>query len=256
MRQGKWIACAAVLSLLGLGWWMAAGRPPKGDGAPAAKPGVARGAPKEIKGPRARPRPSTREASPRTAAAGGERRVGRMTPDELKDLSPQDRECVTAMQSALDAEDYRALIPLVTAAARSANADVRHRAVEALQWFDRKALAELTMFMADSDDDVRSTACDAWTAALSQVEDAEEKGALVASAMEVLTDSDQLESMVMEINDLPNSAQMDILTRLIEGGNKAAAEVAREHYEFLTSEPYEGIDAARKWLQENPDDPE
>lgn len=256
MRQGKWIACAAVLSLLGLGWWMAASRPPKGEGAPAAKPCAAGDAAREIKEPRARPRPSTRDDASRTAAAGGERRVGRMTPDALEDLSPQDRACVTAMQSALDAEDYRALIPLVTAAAGSANADVRLRAVEALQWFGKKALAELTMFMADSDDDVRATACDAWTSALSHVEDAEEKGALVASAMEILTDSDQLESMVMEINDLPNSAQMDILTRLIESGNKAAAEVAREHYEFLTSEPYEGLDAARKWLQENPDDPE
>ena len=62
--------------------------------------------------------------------------------------------------------------------------------------------------------------------------------------------------MIMEINDLPNSAQMDILTRLIEGGNKAAAEVAREHYEFVTGEPYTTPDAAQKWLQENPDDPE
>ena len=256
MRQGKWIACAAVLSLLGLGWWMAAGRPPKGDGVPAAEPSVAGVAPKEIKGPRARPRPSTREASPRTAAAGGERRVGRMTPDELKDLSPQDRECVTAMQSALDAEDYRALIPLVTTAAKSASSDVRAQAVEALQWFGKKALAELTMFMADSDDDVRATACDAWTSALSEIEEPALKGKLVVSAMEVLTDADQLESMIMEINDLPNSAQMDILTRLIEGGNKVAAEVAREHYEFVTGEPYESRDAAQKWLQENPDDPE
>ena len=179
-----------------------------------------------------------------------------MTPDELKDLSPQDRECVTAMQSALDAEDYRALIPLVTAAAKSANADVRLRAVEALQWFDKKALAELTMFMADSDDDVRTSACDAWTSALFEVEDPTLKGKLVVSAMEILTDADQLESMVMEINDLPNSAQMEILTRLIEGGNKVAAEVAREHYEFVTGEPYESRDAAQKWLQENPDDPE
>ena len=248
MRQRKWIAWASVLSLLGLGWWMAADRPPKGDGAPAAKPGVARGAPKEIKGPRARPRPSTREASHRTATAGGERRVGRMTPDELKDLPPRDSECVTAMQAALDAEDYRALIPLVTTASKSASSDVRAQAVEALRWFGKKALAELTMFMADSDDDVRTSACDAWTSALFEVEDPALKGKLVVSAMEILTDADQLESMVMEINDLPNSAQMEILTRLIEGGNKVAAEVAREHYEFVTGEPYESRDAAQKWL--------
>lgn len=74
--------------------------------------------------------------------------------------------------------------------------------------------------------------------------------------MEVLTDADQLESMIMEINDLPNSKQIEILTRLIEGGNKAAADVAREHYEFVTGDPYEDAASAQKWLVENPDEPE
>ena len=175
---------------------------------------------------------------------------------EDESLSPRDRACVEAIQAALDDNDYARLLPSITTASKSASSDVRAQAVEALRWFGKKALAELTMFMADNDDDVRTSACDAWTSALFEVEDPTLKGKLVVSAMEVLTDADLLESMIMEINDLPNSAQMDILTRLIEGGNKAAAEVAREHYEFLTSEPYESRDAAQKWLQENPDDPE
>ncbi len=254
MRQGKWIACAAVLSLLGLGWWMAASRPPKGEGAPAAEPCAAGDAAREIKEPRARPRPSTRDDDSRTAAAGGERRVGRMTPDALEDLSPRDRACVEAIQAALDDNDYARLMPSINTAAKSASPDVRAQAVEALRWFGKAALSELTLFMADADDDVRTSACDAWTSALFEVEDPALKGKLVESAMEILTDADQLESMIMEINDLPEAQQVDILTRLIEGSNKAAADAAREHYEFVTGEPYESRDAAQKWLLENSTD--
>ena len=137
-------------------------------------------------------------------------------------LSSRDRACLESIQAALDDEDYAKLLPLVAEAARS----------------------------------VRAEACDAWTAGLSEIDDAAAKGALVASAMEVLTDADQLESMIMEINDLPNSKQIEILTRLIEGGNKAAADVAREHYEFVTGDPYEDAASAQKWLVENPDEPE
>ena len=36
----------------------------------------------------------------------------------------------------------------------------------------------------------------------------------------------------------------------------SAAKEMREVYEFVTGEPYESRDAAQKWLQENPDDPE
>lgn len=169
-------------------------------------------------------------------------------------LSPRDRACVEAIQAALDDNDYAKLLPAVTAAAKSASSDVRAQAVEALRWFGKKALAELTMFMADSDDDVRTSACDAWTSALFEVEDPALKGKLVESAMEILTDADQLESMIMEINDLPEAQQVDILTRLIEGSNKAAADAAREHYEFVTGEPYESRDAAQKWLLENSTD--
>ena len=262
MKHKKLLVGGGVAALAGAGWLLTTVLSPSNDAKASADgdTGTSRAIATAKGRTTAKERAQTTKARriaerPRSAV-----RERAQTPPKLavedENLSPRDRACVEAIQAALDDNDYARLLPAVTTAAKSASSDVRAQAVEALRWFGKVALSELTMFMADADEDVRTSACDAWTSALSEIEEPALKGKLVVSAMEILTDADQLESMIMEINDLPNSAQMDILTRLIEGGNKAAAEVAREHYEFLTSEPYEGIDAARKWLQENPDDPE
>ena len=257
--------CAALMllaALAGVGWLLATKLSPS-DGAKASADGdsgtsraIATAKNRATTGKRARAAKARHiVVRPRTATHGDAQTPPKLSAKD-ESLSPRDRACVEAIEAALDDNDYAKLLPSITTASKSASSDVRAQAVEALRWFGKEALAELTIFMADSDDDVRTSACDAWTSALFEVEDPTLKGKLVVSAMEILTDADQLESMVMEINDLPNSAQMDILTRLIEGGNKVAAEVAREHYEFVTGEPYESRDAAQKWLQENPDDPE
>ena len=257
--------CAALMllaALAGVGWLLATKLSPS-DGAKASADGdsgtsraIATAKNRATTGKRARAAKARHiVVRPRTATHGDAQTPPKLSAKD-ESLSPRDRACVEAIEAALDDNDYAKLLPSITTASKSASSDVRAQAVEALRWFGKEALAELTIFMADSDDDVRTSACDAWTSALFEVEDPTLKGKLVVSAMEILTDADQLESMVMEINDLPNSAQMEILTRLIEGGNKVAAEVAREHYEFVTGEPYESRDAAQKWLQENPDDPE
>ena len=257
--------CAALMllaALAGVGWLLATKLSPS-DGAKASADGdsgtsraIATAKNRATTGKRARAAKARHiVVRPRTATHGDAQTPPKLSAKD-ESLSPRDRACVEAIEAALDDNDYAKLLPSITTASKSASSDVRAQAVEALRWFGKEALAELTMCMADSDDDVRTSACDAWTSALFEVEDPALKGKLVESAMKILTDADQLESMVMEINDLPNSAQMEILTRLIEGGNKVAAEVAREHYEFVTGEPYESRDAAQKWLQENPDDPE
>ena len=249
--------CAALMllaALAGVGWLLATKLSPS-DGAKASADGdsgtsraIATAKNRATTGKRARAAKARHiVVRPRTATHGDAQTPPKLSAKD-ESLSPRDRACVEAIEAALDDNDYAKLLPSITTASKSASSDVRAQAVEALRWFGKEALAELTIFMADSDDDVRTSACDAWTSALFEVEDPTLKGKLVVSAMEILTDADQLESMVMEINDLPNSAQMEILTRLIEGGNKVAAEVAREHYEFVTGEPYESRDAAQKWL--------
>lgn len=254
MKHKKLLVGGGVVAIAGAGWLLATVLLPS-SGAKASADGDT-GAARAIAA--AKERTTAKEAARARRIAERPRTTPRntaKTPPKLAvadaNLSPRDRACVEAIQAALDDNDYARLMPSINTAAKSASPDVRAQAVEALRWFGKAALSELTLFMADADDDVRTSACDAWTSALFEVEDPALKGKLVESAMEILTDADQLESMIMEINDLPEAQQVDILTRLIEGSNKAAADAAREHYEFVTGEPYESRDAAQKWLLEN-----
>lgn len=257
-RKGILAGGAIVLALAGAAWLLTAALSSPEVAAETAAdeqlPASRRGQDSHAKRVAARTKKARRVTGDTRGAPSAGRKAPPRVEAEGEDLSPQDRACSDAIQAALDDEDYPRLLPWIAEAAKSANAEVRSEAVEALRWFGKKAMAELTMFMADDDDDVRTSACDAWTTALSEVESASEKGALLAAAMDILTDGDQLESMVMEMNDLPNAQQIAILTQLIEGKNKTAAAVAREHYEFVTGDPYVSRDAAQKWLLENPDD--
>ena len=174
-------------------------------------------------------------------------------PDD-EDMTPNERSLVRRVRRALEADDEKAIIACAAEAAKSKNSEVRSGMVSALQWCGRSAMAELTMFMADPDDDVRSEALDAWTDALQEIESPTAKRDLLISSMSILTDTEALEGLATEITELPNSYRIDVLTTLIENGTSQAAAVAREEYEDLTEEAYTNKEAANKWLQENPDD--
>ena len=169
-------------------------------------------------------------------------------------LSWADKVCCEGLQKAIDDGNYALAASLLDEARRSESREVREKAVEALSWFGRKALDDLTLFMADPDEDVRQDACNAFESALSEVEDAQEKSQYAIAALETLEDREQLDSLIMEINDLPDALQIAIVTRLIEGPNKTAGDAAREHYAFVTGEEYESPEAAQEWLRENPEE--
>ena len=126
--------------------------------------------------------------------------------------------------------------------------------VSALQWFGRKAMPELTSFMADSDDDVRQEALDAWLDAIQEVESPTEKLNLLTASIKTMNDPDAVEAMITEVSELPNTYQISILSDLIQTGNSVVREAAKEEYEFLTDEEFTNMAAAERWLQENPDD--
>jgi len=162
--------------------------------------------------------------------------------------TPAEQKTVDALQSALDNDDMGGVVAQLKTAAASTNAAMRLKAVESLQWFGEKAVPELTPFMADDDDEVRVAAIDAWTVGVSQMEAGPDKAATLTLGLGVVTDRDQLGSMVMQVDDLSDAEKIDVLTRVIEGKNEVSAEVAREHYKFWTEEDYTNREGAQKWL--------
>ena len=194
-----------------------------------------------------------REAKPKAAPKVRERadRVREPLPDQF---SAHERELIGRMEDALDIEDFDAVVAACADIQNSTNAAVRLRVVEALGWFGQQALPELTLFLADADEDVRESALQEWGSGVSDIEDDELKGEVVEATMGTISNRDMLEDIAFYLNELPDTMAVDIQVALINGENQTAAKIAREAYEFTTGEAYTDIDAAQKWVDENSDD--
>lgn len=189
--------------------------------------------------------------------------------------SPADQRLSDAIQDALDKEDLDAVVASAEKALKSPNPDVRHDAVDALGWFGEQALAELTVWMADADEEVAQAAMDHWEEGVSELEDANERLQTALFALNTLTDKDALTmigsqfanaatDLIDEEDDEARASQkrtevVQALVDMIEGGKEAHAEAAREIYEDVTGNKWISIDEAEKYLRdpdnyEEPDD--
>ena len=214
-------------------------------------------------------RPAARRSSGsrKRAERGSEiRRVSVDAPDsgddpedeEDDDMSPEDRRLMDAIEQGRDDDDLERLVKLIPDVSASTNAELRAELVDAIGWFDVQGMNHLLPFMADPDEDVRESAIDNWTSALSEVEDEKMRAHMVGAVMQVLTDEDALESMTAEFIDMDEKIALQTLIDVIEGGKSAPQGVAaaREQYEFITGDEYTTVEAANAWLAENYEPPE
>ena len=180
--------------------------------------------------------------------------------DNDSELSAEDERRIDEIQTALDEEKLSDVKSLAEKLIDHPSAAVRQKAVEALQWFGAKALDTLTPYLADADEDVRTTAMDAVEQSLLQMEDEKAKLNYIESLFQIrgACDTDGLAMLGGQLKGLSDGAAVvAAAVRVIEANrDPAAAKEMREVYEFVTGEPYTTPDAAQKWLQENPDDPE
>lgn len=178
--------------------------------------------------------------------------------------SATDKKLAKAMQDALDADDYDAVFKTTAEALKSGNPDVRQNAVDALGWYGVQALPELTVCMADPDEDVAQSAMNHWEEGVSEIEDANEKLQIALYAINTLTDADTL-SMIsshfahaaMELIDgeedeaVASQKRVEVIQALvdtIEGEGEKGANAAREAYEEITGSEWISIDEAEKYL--------
>lgn len=256
--NGKILIGAGALALMaGAALWFGRGAPAGADAADdaAARRGhragdAARGGAKPARPARiaeARPAEPQGPASPDApeAEAG----------DAGGGLSAEDQKLADAIQAALDDEDLAEVRRLAERLVEHPAAEVRRRAIEALQWFGAKALAPLTPFLADADEDVRTSAMAAVEQALEETESETAKLDYIESLFRIrgACDADGLAMLGGQLKGLSDGAAVvDAAVRVIEAGrDPAAAKEMREVYEFVTGEPYTTPDAARRWLRES-----
>ncbi len=155
------------------------------------------------------------------------------------------------MQKLLDEGDDSGALQVARQLAGSELPEVRREALAVFGWVGVKALPDLSRLLADADPDVAREAFENWKRAVGEVADDASKAELLTVGMSVLSNQGDLEACVMEFDSLPDALAVRGLVKLIQSENRAASEVAREHYEFATGETYVSPAAAEAWLKKN-----
>ena len=191
--------------------------------------------------------------------------------------SEADKQLSEAIQAAMAAEDMVAVVKAAKLALSSPNPDVRHDAVDALGWFGEDALPELTVWMADRDEDVAQAAVNHWEQGVSEIEDAGDRLKISLFALNTITDEDALAmigshfanaatELIDDEEDEAMAAQkrtevVQALADIIAEGKEQCANAAREAYEDVTGNKWISIEEAEKYLKdpdnyEEPESPE
>lgn len=198
---------------------------------------------------KAKPR---KPATVRKAATNRTVRANALVPAEdwIDKLTGKDKEIARKVSDALDEEDWETIKGLVRDAAASKNPEVRQQMVDALGWFDTKAIADLTVFLGDRNGDVAESAFNHWDSAVDMVEDEGFKVTVAREAMKSLKDPDMLDNVASKLRAAENeSAAVDAVVDILRNvqADSAAATAAKEAYEFITGEEFKSVSEATLW---------
>ena len=238
----------------------------KNSGKPPAKPKVAVKS-RPHKKFRVRPgRPVRKEVvAPKVAAVDkddAKKPTFSFDDDDEANLTEVQRKMIEDIRAALDDEDVKKVMKLVQKLQKSPEwpdgipKSIKMAAIEALGWFGAACLPELAGFLADADKEVVEAAVDQYEDMLSDSDLGDrERAEILLQAVKIITDSDALDSMLFELNNMRNSVAVQTIKRVMAEGNAQSKALLPECIEFVTGE--EGLDTPEKldkWLQENPDD--
>lgn len=177
--------------------------------------------------------------------------------DAEESWTPNEKALAVRIEKALDAEDLKAAVACADEALKCSISEIRQNVVDTLGWFGEKALPELTPFLADADDDVRESAMNEWTMALSSIEDEGERIRVVELAMGVIKDEEVLEDISNEYIGADEKLAVESLVRIIDGNGPAEGVAkAKETYEFVTGDEWTDSAAAERWIAEEYEPPE
>ena len=202
------------------------------------------------------------------ARPGRRERTERRRPKPVLDLAsadgedddeytPEERLLADRIEKALDEESLDDAIGCADEALRCANTEIRQSMVDTLGWFGAQALPELTPFLADADGDVRESAMNEWSMAVSQIEDEAERTRTVELAMQVLDDEDALEDISGEYIGIDEKLAVESIIRVVEAGrSEQGIAKAKETYEFVTGDEWTDVAEAERWIAEEYEPPE
>jgi len=188
--------------------------------------------------------------------------------DEEEQLSPIQKSVLKEIQAALDADDVKALrraLPKFTASTEKGGLGgyenvprvIRAAAVQALGWFGKDVAVDMIDFMADADEEISDDAFDQFEQALQDCGMGDrERSLLVKTVSKALTDSERIDAMLSCLSDMRNSVKGDTAIAILTDGSEQSKVALLDEMEFYFDEGVQTVDDIKKWMAENPDDPD
>lgn len=185
--------------------------------------------------------------------------------EEEKELTELARKVLASLQTALDNEDFsqiRQVLEMAQNASKGSlgrNTDgmpvaLKKKLIEAISWFGAQGLPELIGFIADANEEVAQMALDQFEQALSDISLGDrERAKIVSLASTVITDSDALEQIFMEISNMRNSVAANTIFTICQDGTPEAKKLIVGTMELVTGEDIKTVEDLAKWAAENPD---
>lgn len=172
-------------------------------------------------------------------------------------LTPKDQEMIAVTELIVNNEDINAALNLAPKAAKSSRSEVREAAVRMIAWFGKKAIAELTPYLADRDEGVAMEAAAQWKRIFANECDDAEKLSMAELVLNRLTSDSMLEDLDLDdmFNDVDERAAVETIIAVIRKGNAAGVKRVKAAYETITGETWKDEATARKWVNENAADP-
>ena len=83
-----------------------------------------------------------------------------------------------------------------------------------------------------------------------------ERSALVKAVSKALKDSDRIDAMISCLSDMRNSVKADTAIAILTDGSDQSKVALLDEMEFYFDEGVQTVDDIKKWMAENPDDPD
>ena len=188
--------------------------------------------------------------------------------DDEEQLSPIQKSVLKEIQAALDADDVKALrkaLSKFTASTKNGGLGgyenvprvIRAAAVHALGWFGKDVAVDMIDFMADADEEISDDAFDQFEQALQDCGMGDrERSLLVKTVSKALTDSERIDAMLSCLSDMRNSVKGDTAIAILTDGSDQSKVALLDEMEFYFDEGVQTVDGIKKWMAENPDDPD
>lgn len=165
--------------------------------------------------------------------------------DEEARLTEEQRQLLAEIRAALDADNRKTMIRLVTKMQMSDEwpdgipVAIRKAAIAALGWFGHDAAPEIAGFLQDGNEEVLESAIDAFESALFEADGDEEIAQILIAAAKTVQDVEAMDSFLMSLNDMRPSRAVETVKVIWESGTDAAKQALPEAVEFYTGQ--EGI---------------